>query len=367
MAGTSFSFQLLEQDGRARAGVFETPHGPINTPVFAPVGTQATVKAVTPAQLNELGASLILANTYHLYLRPGDELIRDFGGLHHFMNWDGPILTDSGGFQVFSLANNRKIDDDGVRFKSHIDGSIHHFTPEKSIAIQENLGADIIMTFDECSHPYDYEYNRNALERTHQWAIRSLQAKSRTDQALFGIVQGGIFHDLRAQSARFISELDFEGNAIGGLSVGETKDEMHTVLEIVDQILPTVKPRYLMGVGTPQDILNGIARGIDIFDCVLPTRLARHNAAFTRHGRLNLVNATFTRETGPIESTCSCYTCHNFSRAYLRHLIISKEMLSATLLSIHNLHFLIQIAGEARQAILGNRFDKYKNDFMDLS
>jgi len=366
VAGTSFDFNVKAQVGRARVGIFETPHGTLHTPVFAPVGTQATVKAITPAQLNELEASLVLANTYHLYLRPGDELINELGGLHNFMNWNAPILTDSGGYQVFSLTDNREIDDDGVRFKSHIDGSVHHFTPEKSIAIQENLGADIIMAFDECAPPYDREYNEIALSRTHQWAVRSSDAKSRSDQALFGIVQGGIFPDLRSKSAKFISELNFTGNAVGGLSVGETKEEMYTVLDIVDKILPEDKPRYLMGVGTPQDILHGISRGIDMFDCVLPTRLARHNAAFLRQGRLNLTNASFIRDSNPIDLNCSCYTCQNFSRAYIRHLVNSKEMLSATLLSIHNLHLLIQITNEARQAILNNTFDVYFRDFLGL-
>lgn len=353
-----FSYQIHARQGRARAGVFHTPHGEMLTPLFAPVGTQATVKSLTPAQLAELGANLILANTYHLYLRPGDELIAEMGGLHHFMQWPGPMLTDSGGFQVFSLAETRKVDDDGVTFKSPIDGSMHHFTPEKSIAIQENLGADIIMAFDECANPYDREYNERAVTRTHRWAERCLRAKTRPDQALFGIVQGGVFPDLRAQSAEFIASLGFPGHAIGGLSVGESKEEMHAMLEVVDAILPEDKPRYLLGVGTPEDLINGVLRGIDIFDCVLPTRLARHNAVLTRHnGRLNLVNAIFARDPRPIDEACTCYTCQHFSRAYLRHLIIAKEMLSATLLSIHNLHTLLQLAREARQAILEGRFD----------
>jgi len=352
-----FTFEILAQQDRARAGVFHTPHGPIPTPVFAPVGTQATVKAVTPAQLSDLGASLVLANTYHLYLRPGDELVSEMGGLHRFMNWPAPILTDSGGYQVFSLADTRKVDDDGVTFKSHIDGSTHRFTPEKSVAIQENLGADIIMAFDECAPPYDRAYNERALERTHNWAQRSLQVKRRADQALFGIVQGGVFPDLRLRSAEFISSLDFPGNAIGGLSVGETKEEMHAMLDIVLPILPFEKPRYLMGVGTPEDLIEGVLRGIDIFDCVLPTRLARHNAALTRQGRLNLVNATYTSDPLPIDPECTCYTCQNYSRAYLRHLISAREILSATLLSIHNLHMLIKLMQEMRQAILEGRLD----------
>jgi queuine tRNA-ribosyltransferase len=358
-----FTFELQACQGRARAGVFHTPHGDLLTPVFAPVGTQATVKAVTPAQLDELGASLVLANTYHLYLRPGEKLISELGGLHDFMNWPGPMLTDSGGFQVFSLAENRKIDNDGVTFKSHIDGSLHRLTPEKSIAIQECLGADIIMAFDECAPPYERDYNERALARTHDWAQRCVQAKSRADQALFGIVQGGVFADLRQRSAETIASLGFPGHAIGGLSVGETKEEMHAVLEVVDAILPLEKPRYLMGVGAPVDLVNAVGRGVDIFDCVLPTRLARHNAAMTRSERLNLVNAVYAKDPRPIEETCMCYTCQHFSRAYLRHLIIAREMLSATLLSIHNLHTLIQLAREMRQAILEGRFDAFTKDY----
>ncbi len=359
-----FSFEIQARQGRARAGLFRTHHGVLETPVFAPVGTQATVKAVSPAQLEEIEASLILANTYHLYLRPGDELIAEIGGLHEFMRWPKPILTDSGGYQVFSLADSRRVDKDGVNFKSHIDGSLHRFTPEKAIAIEENLGADIIMAFDECSTPSDRAYNERALERTHAWAERCLQAKTRPDQALFGIVQGGIFPDLRERSAGFISSLGFPGHTIGGLSVGETKAEMHAVLDVVDHALPDDKPRYLMGVGTPQDLVNGVLRGVDIFDCVLPTRLARHNAAMTRKGRLNLMNAAFARDRLPINSDCSCYTCRQFSRAYIRHLIVSREMLAATLLSIHNLHTLIDLAHQIRTAILTDCFDQFAGDFL---
>lgn len=358
-----FTFERIAQDGRARAGVFHTPHGDLLTPVFAPVGTQATVKAVTPRQLEEIGASLVLANTYHLYLRPGDELVAEMGGLHQFMHWNGPILTDSGGFQVFSLAGIRKIDDNGVTFKSHIDGSTHRFTPEKSIQIQENLGADIIMAFDECAPPYDREYNERALQRTHMWAQRCVEAKKRPDQALFGIVQGGVFRDLRERSAEFIAGLHTPGIAIGGLSVGETKEEMNAMLEVVDPILPEDKPRYLMGVGSPEDLVNGVLRGIDIFDCVLPTRLARHNAAMTRTGRLNLVNAAFARDTRPIDENCGCYTCQNFNRAYLRHLISAKEMLAATLLSIHNLYTLISLMNDIRQAILDGEMQAFAETF----
>ena len=358
-----FQYKLSAYQGRSRAGVFHTPHGELQTPVFAPVGTQASVKALTPRHLEEIGASLILANTYHLYLRPGDSLVAEMGGLHKFMQWPGPILTDSGGFQVFSLANQRKIDAEGVTFKSHIDGSTHRLTPEKSIAIQENLGADIIMAFDECTSPYDREYNRRAVDRTHAWAERCLAARRRSDQALFGIVQGGVFPELRRTSADYLVDLDFPGYAIGGLSVGETKEEMHAILEVVDQILPEDKPRYLMGVGTPEDLVNGVMRGVDIFDCVLPTRLARHHAAFTHSGRINLVNAIYAHDPAPIDAQCACYTCLHFSRAYLRHLIAAKEILSASLLSIHNLYTLLELARQIRQAIIENRFDTFAEDF----
>lgn len=357
-----FQFTLEGQSGRARAGRFATPHGELQTPLFAPVGTQATVKAVTPAQLDELGASLILANTYHLYLRPGDELVAEMGGLHEFMQWPKPILTDSGGFQVFSLSARREVDADGVNFRSHLDGSAHRFTPEKVMRIQENLGADIIMVLDECAEPHDKAYNEQALVRTHAWAQRCLDAKGRADQALFGIVQGGVFPDLRARSAEFIASLDFEGNAIGGLSVGESKEDMHRVLDVVDAILPADKPRYLMGVGTPEDLVEGIRRGVDLFDCVLPTRLGRNHAAFLRSGkRLNLKNAEFSKAQEPIDENCACYTCRTFTRAYLRHLIQAKEMLAATLLSIHNLHTLVQLARDLRSAILRDEFEEFVN------
>ena len=363
-----FSFEVLATDGAARAGVFHTPHGPLPTPVFAPVGTQATVKALTPAQLEEAGASLVLANTFHLYLRPGDEVVAALGGLHEFMQWPHPLLTDSGGFQVFSLAKIRQVDDDGVTFRSPLDGSLHRFTPEKAIAIQENLGADIIMAFDECPDPYDRAYNEAALARTHRWAERCLAAKTRPDQALFGIVQGGVFPDLRERSARFIASLGFPGHAIGGLSVGETKAEMYAMIEVVNAVLPADKPRYLMGVGTPQDLVEAVRRGVDIFDCVLPTRLARHHAAMLRHGgRLNLRRAEFARDPRPIDATCTCYTCRHFSRGYLRHLIVAKEMLAATLLSIHNIHTLTQLAREMRQAILEGRFTAWADAFLQAA
>jgi len=363
----SFSFELQAEDGNARAGVFYTPHGPIQTPVFAPVGTQATVKGLTPEQLISLNAQLLLANTYHLFLRPGDKLIADLGGLHQFMNWQKPILTDSGGFQVFSLGEINKITDDGVTFQSHIDGSYHTLTPEKSIQIQENLGADIIMCFDECPNPYDREYNEQALARTHQWASRCKDAKTRQDQALFGIVQGGVFSDLRIQSAQYISDLDFPGNAIGGLSVGEKKTEMLEILNLVQEYLPSDRPRYLMGVGTPLDIVQGVARGIDIFDCVNPTRLARHKTAITRTGRINITKKIYEKDLSPLVESCCCYACQNYSKAYIRHLVRADEMLGSILLSIHNLHVLIDLSATLRVAITEGSFQTFLRDFLSES
>jgi queuine tRNA-ribosyltransferase len=366
MTENPFKFDLVATDGCSRAGALNTPHGRILTPVFAPVGTQATVKSLTPAQLMEIKADLILANTYHLYLRPGDQRIAAFGGLHKFMNWDRPILTDSGGFQVFSLSKNRKVSDQGVFFRSHIDGSEHLFTPEISIQVQQNLGADIIMAFDECPDPYNYEYNKQAVKRTHDWAIRCLKVKNNSAQALFGIVQGGVFTDLRRESARFISKAGFDGHAIGGLSVGESKEEMGEMIRVVNEILPENKPRYLMGVGTVDDIINGVLLGIDIFDCVLPTRLARHNSAMTRNGRININNATYADDMNPIDTRCDCYTCLNFSRGYLRHLAITKEMLSATLLSIHNLYTLIHLASDLRTAIIKGRTETFLEEYKSI-
>lgn len=357
-----FEWKTLANQGKARAGEFITPHGNLQTPVFAPVGTQATVKSITPAQLTGMGASLVLSNTYHLFLRPGDALVASLGGLHEFMQWPGPMLTDSGGFQVFSLAKIRKIDEDGVTFKSHIDGSTKRLSPEISMAIQENLGADIIMAFDECSDPTTPEISRAAMERTHAWLLRCMAAKKRPDQALFGIVQGGVDPQLREESAQFVGALGLPGSAIGGLSVGESKHDMFQTLEIVDEILPVDKPRYLMGVGTTQDLIEGVKRGVDIFDCVLPTRLARHNTAMTRYSRLNLQNALYTQDPNPIDPECKCYTCQHFTRAYLRHLINAKEMLAATLLSIHNLHTLINLAREMRSAIIAGTFEQYAED-----
>lgn len=361
-----FSFELVAEDHQtnARAGLIRTTHGEIPTPLFAPVGTQATVKTLTPVDLHDLRATLILANTYHLYLRPGPDLIADFGGLHQFMQWPGPILTDSGGFQVFSLSGLRTVDEDGVTFRSHIDGSTHRFTPESVINIQEKLGANIIMAFDECPSPEDYDYNVEALERTHRWAKRCQEAQQRTDQALYGIVQGGVFPDLRTRSAEFLASLEFPGYGIGGLSVGESKAQMHEMLEILHPILPRKKPRYLMGVGSPEDLFECVARGIDQFDCVLPTRIARNGAVFTPGGRVNLRNARFATDKEPIDSGCECYTCRTFSRAYLRHLIVAKEILALRLATVHNLHFMLHTMRRIRQAIIDGTFAEYKAEFL---
>ena len=361
---SGFAFTVEARDGGGRAGRLRTPHGDVLTPLFAPVGTQATVKALTPAQLSELGAGLLLANTYHLYLRPGDAIVAAQGGLHRFMAWPGPLLTDSGGFQVFSLAATRQVDADGVTFRSHLDGSEHRLTPERSIAIQNNLGADIIMAFDECPPPHARAYNEQALERTHAWAGRCLAAHTRADQALFGIVQGGVFHDLRAESARTLSALPFPGLAIGGLSVGESKAEMHAMLDLLDPLLPPDRPRYLMGVGSPEDLVEAVRRGIDLFDCVLPTRMARNHAALTRRGRLNLRAAAYADDARPLDPACACYTCRTFTRAYLRHLCAAGEMLAATLLSIHNLHMLLRLAADLRQAILERGLEAFAADFL---
>jgi queuine tRNA-ribosyltransferase len=365
MAPPSFSFDLIATDGGARAGLARTPHGEIPTPVFMPVGTQATVKAMAPRDLHELGARIILGNTYHLYLRPGDDRIARLGGLHTFMGWDRPILTDSGGFQVFSLAKRRKVDAGGVTFRSHIDGSEHRFTPGKVIAIQENLGADIIVCLDECAPADDYDYNVQALVRTHTWAQACKAAKTRSDQALFGIVQGGVFADLREQSARFLMDVGFDGYAIGGLSVGETKEQMHAMLEVVTSILPVGQPRYLMGVGTPEDLVECVARGVDMFDCVLPTRTARNGSALTRTGRINLRNAGFADDSEPIEPGCVCYACTHFSRAYVRHLTTANEILGHHLLTVHNLHLMLTIAREVREAILEGQFQAYRKAFWE--
>lgn len=359
-----FEFELLATDSAARAGIFHTPHGALHTPVFAPVGTQATVKSLTPRQLQELRASLVLANTYHLYLRPGSQLVRDLGGLHEFMQWPGPILTDSGGFQIFSLRDISKVDADGVTFRSHIDGSKHRFTPEHCIAVQNDLGADVIMALDECPPPHDRAHNERAMARTHAWAVRCHAAHSNSQQALFGIAQGGIFPDLRAESARCIGALDLPGCAIGGLSVGESKADMHAMLDVVLPLLPHHKPRYLMGVGSPEDLVNGVLRGVDIFDCVLPTRMARNHTALTRTGRLNLRNRSFATERTPLAAECDCYCCLHFSRAYLRHLCIADEILASVLLSIHNLHLLHSLMREMRTEIQAGTFQPWAAQFL---
>jgi queuine tRNA-ribosyltransferase len=366
MTELSFRFDLLAADGHARAGLIHTPHGQVPTPAFMPVGTQATVKAMSPRDLYDVGAHIVLANTYHLYLRPGDELIARLGGLHAFMGWDGPILTDSGGYQVFSLAQRREVDADGVTFRSHIDGSEHRFTPEKVVAIEENLGADIIICLDECAPANDYDYNSQALARTHAWAERCKAARTRPDQALFGVVQGGIFADLREQSVRFLTGVGFDGYAIGGLSVGETKKQMHATLEVVTPVLPADQPRYLMGVGTPEDLIECAARGVDMFDCVLPTRTARNGSALTRKGRINLRNARFADDAQPIEPGCTCYACTHFSRAYVRHLTTADEILGHHLLTVHNLHLMLTIAREVREAVLEGRFQAYREAFREM-
>lgn len=361
-----FRFEITAVDGttQGRHGRFYTPHGIIKTPVFAPVGTQATVKALKPSDLVELGATLILSNTYHLYLRPGDSLVRDLGGLHNFMQWPGPILTDSGGFQVFSLSDTRRIDADGVTFQSHLDGSYHRFTPESSIAVQENLGADIIMAFDECPPPTDYDYVKLSLTRTHPWLERCLAAKTRPDQALFGIIQGGIFPDLRAESAAFVTGLNLPGYAIGGLAVGETKAQMTATLDATVPLMPADKPRYLMGVGEPEDLVNAVIRGVDIFDCVAPTRLARHGTVYVHGGRLNLRNASHAKDPAPIAATCACYTCQHFSRAYLRHLVQANEILAHVLLSIHNVHFLVNLMQQMQDATRQGTLKQFADIFL---
>jgi len=359
-----YTITATDPNSAARTGIFATPHGDLLTPVFAPVGTQATVKTLTPRDLAEAGATLVLANTYHLYLRPGTGLVRDFGGLHSFMGWPGPLLTDSGGFQVFSLAQMRKVDADGVTFRSHIDGGLHRFTPESAIASQEDLGADIIMCLDECPDPLDRRYNEEALARTHAWAARCQAAQRQPDQALFGIVQGGVFPDLRVESARTLRDMDFPGYAVGGLSVGETKEQMYAMLDVTVPELPAHKPRYLMGVGAPEDIVEGVARGIDIFDCVLPTRVARNGGLLTRQGRLNLRNATYTADPLPGEPGCDCYCCQHFSRAYLRHLFKAEETLALHLATTHNVRFMIRLMDEIRAHIRTGTFMAFRETFL---
>ena len=363
----AIKFELLKEakDCKARLGKLYTPHGVIETPVFMPVGTRATVKAMTPEEVKDLGAQIILSNTYHLYLRPGHELIKEAGGLHKFMNWHGPILTDSGGFQVFSLGKLRKIKEEGVEFKSHIDGSTHFISPEKSIEIQNALGSDIMMCFDECTpYPCSYEYAKASMERTTRWAKRCKEYHKDWDkQGLFGIVQGSTFKDLREQSARDLVELDFPGYAVGGLSVGEPKDLMCEVLDYTTPLLPKNKPRYLMGVGTPDYLFEAVIRGIDMADCVLPTRIARNGTVLTSQGKLVIRNAKYARDFSKLDPECDCYACTNYSRAYIRHLFNVNEILAARLTTIHNLYFLIKLMDNIREAIREDRLLEYKEEF----
>jgi queuine tRNA-ribosyltransferase len=356
------SFTLHHTDGAARAGTLSTPHGDVPTPAFMPVGTQATVKGLTPEMVRGAGAHIILGNTYHLALRPGDEIISELGGLHRFMHWDGPILTDSGGFQVFSLASQVKITDHGAKFKSHIDGSPLELTPERAVEIQENLGSDIAMVLDECP-PSDSSPDtmRRAVTRSIRWAERCQKHHSRRDQAQFAIVQGGVNLDLRAECARELVAMDFPGYALGGFSVGEAPEAMHAALPQCAACLPEHKPRYLMGVGRPQDLLAGVASGIDMFDCVMPTRNGRNALAFTADGSIRLRNAKHRRDAGPVESDCACYCCRNYSRAYLHHLFAADEMLGPTLLSLHNISFYLRLMADARRAIEEKRFEAFRS------
>lgn len=356
-----------EKHTGARLGKLETPHGTFETPMFMPVGTQATVKAMSPEELKKIGSGVILSNTYHLWLRPGSDLIEEAGGLHKFMNWDQGILTDSGGFQVFSLADSREITEEGVHFRSHLDGSKLFLTPEKSVQIQNELGADIIMSFDECP-PFDesYDYMKKSIERTTRWAERGLEAHNNWDkQGLFGIVQGGGYKDLRLQHARDLTSMDFSGYSIGGLSVGETHEEMYEVLDYLTPELPEDKTRYLMGVGTPAALIESVIRGVDIFDCVLPTRIARNGAAMTSQGRVVIKNAKFARDWSPLDPKCDCDTCRNYSKGYLRHLIKTNEILGMRLLSIHNLRFLIHLMEQVREAIREDNLLEFKEAFFE--
>lgn len=363
----SHDFEIIKacSQTRARAGVLSTPHGAVPTPTFLPVGSQGTVKTLTPDELKTIGVTMVLGNTYHLYLRPGVKLIEKVGGLHQFMGWDKPILTDSGGYQIFSLASLRRITDKGVSFRSHIDGSEHFLTPEMVVQLQEKMGADIIMPLDECpSYDGDRETIKRAMERTHLWAARCRTAHRQEKQSLYGIVQGGTFPELRRQSATFLSSLEFPGYAIGGLSLGEPKEVMLATLEETIPFLPQDKPHYLMGVGSPQDLVECIARGIDIFDSALPTRIARNGALFTHEGRCNITNACYKEQDSPIDSCCDCYTCRNFSTAYLNHLFRCQEMLAYRLATIHNLRFITRLMEETRLSILNDSFPNFKDKFL---
>ena len=366
------TYEFIKRDAKckARRGIIHTPHGDVQTPVFMPVGTQGTVKAMKPedvAKLGHEGASILLGNTYHLYLRPGHELVKAAGGLHKFMNWNGAILTDSGGFQVFSLGKLRKITEEGVKFRSYIDGSSHMFTPENSIEIQNALGADIIMAFDECAPPdADYKYIKESQARTTRWLKRCVEAHKNTEnQSLFGIMQGGFFEDLRRESAEEIVALDLPGYAIGGISVGEPKEKYVGVLDYAVDFLPEDKPRYVMGIGTPDYILEAVEHGVDMFDCVEPTRLARHGMAMTSHGRIGLDKGRFKEDFGPVDPECDCYVCRNYTRAYVHHLVKENEILGSMLLSEHNLYFLVRLAEEIRKAIEEDRFLEFKMEFLD--
>jgi queuine tRNA-ribosyltransferase len=358
-------FTLLTTSNGARAGALNTPHGKVLTPLFLPVGSQATVKTLTPDDIRELGFNMLLANTYHLYLRPGIDIIEKMGGLHRFMAWDGPILTDSGGYQVFSLSPFCKISDKGIKFRSHIDGSEHFFTPELAVKYQESLGADVIMVLDECTAYGDSrEKVQKAMERTHRWAERCQKVHKNKGQALYAIVQGGMFPELRQTSAEYLTGLDFPGYAIGGLSVGEPKDIMWPLVEQTSNLLPEDKPRYLMGVGAPEDLIEGVARGIDIFDCALPTRVARNGALFTRQGRINIRRAEYSKTDKPIDPACNCYTCRTFSAAYVNHLFRSEELLGLRLATIHNLRFISNLMKDIRNVILDGNFQAFREDFL---
>lgn len=360
-------YELLHKDNKtgARRGVIHTPHGDIQTPVFMPVGTQATVKSMTPEELKEeVGAQIILSNTYHLYLRPGNKIVKEAGGLHNFMKWDKPILTDSGGFQVFSLGDLRTISEEGVEFKSHLDGSKHFFSPESVMEIEEDLGADIIMAFDECvEYPATYEYTKQSMERTTRWATRCKKAHTTKNQALFGIIQGGFYEDLRKKSAEDLINLDLPGYAIGGISVGEPKEEFLKMLYYTTPLMPKEKPRYLMGVGTPDYLIEAALAGIDMCDCVLPTRIARNGTAMTWNGKVVVRNATYERDFSPLDSECDCYTCKNYTRAYIRHLVKTGEILGIRLLSIHNLYFLTKLMEKVRIEIENDNLLNFRDEF----
>lgn len=363
----NFSFTLIKECPHtgARAGILHTPHGDIETPIFMPVGTQATVKGLKVEDLKDLGAQIILSNTYHLYLRPGEDIVAQAGGLHKFMNWDRPILTDSGGFQVFSLSKLRKVSDEGVEFRSHLNGAKHFITPEKAIEIEEKLGADIIMAFDQCTEAgASYADACEAMRKTKIWLERCVKAKTRDDQILFPIVQGNLFKDLRKKCVEDCLPYAKCGIAIGGLSVGEEKSVMYDILDFLNPLLPKNQPRYLMGVGSPDCLVEGYGRGIDMMDCVLPTRIARNGTAFTKKGKLVVKNASYKADFSPLDESCDCYTCKHYTRAYIRHLINADEMLGAELLSIHNLHFLLKVAHDCREAILGDYFPEFRKSFL---